>query len=312
MIPFLLKRLKAFDDFTADRFDGAAGKRAYRFPIFHYTNADAALSILQSNSFRFMNAFFHRGDVDETWAGIEIGHKCANRFSRSLSKLKRDFHIDFRETLNTALPKRFFFGICCFTELASGEEHWHHHASEHSGVQIGLRDHNFEVPSSGKMFSLAMQYDADRLAREFKEIINELDSLFCEREIRRAINSENREFFLKKARVSLALSIVNEAVTFKRPKFSWEKEVRLLLIIDVANLPREKTCYDPDGVPRYVTLKLQRTADDRDAIQSVIVGRNARSELISEVETTLERAGTKFVHVTPEVLDRPLLIPKNL
>lgn len=300
MIPFLLKRLKAFDDFTSDRFDRAAGKRAYSFPIFHYTNADAALSILQSNSFRFMNAFFHRGDIDETWAGVEIGHKCTNRFRKSLSKLKTEFHKEFRETLNASLPKRFFFGICCFTELASGDDHWRYHASAHSGIQIGLSNHNFEAPSGGKIFSMAMQYDADKLAQEFHEIVGELDALFCEREVRRAINSENRDFFLKKARVSLALSIINQAVTFKQPKFSWEKEVRLLLVMDAANLPSEETCYDPDGVPRYVTIKMQKTAADTYPIQSLVVGRSARSELTSEVEAILARRGMEYVHLSQE------------
>jgi hypothetical protein len=294
--PQLEALVREFADWWVTRGREIDAANEVREPLYHYTNMGGLLGIVSSEEMWFTN-ILHLNDPSELGYGIDIARDILD----DEAKRSRNAHVgDFCQWVSHVLVKAggeiFGFYVGSFSRESNDLGQWRAYADNGRGVAIGLSPTLFAVVADQNTLGVAektvaanVTYDRAECEQNFREPIRQAVSILARGLAHITSDAERPEFGKALAR-ELALPMFHHAITTKHSAYAHERETRLLLLNDRAQLdPLARFRTRGSTLVPYVPSPLRVRSPG--AIIKVIVGPAADELAEDAVRAFLRRHG---------------------
>jgi hypothetical protein len=273
-----------------------------RAPLYHYTSMAGLLGILSNEEIWFTN-IFHLNDPSELAYGINIaGTILREKGNQSGNEHVAKFCAWASHVLVKAGGEIFGFYVASFSRESNDLGQWRAYADNGRGVAIELSPSLFAgiddpVDITDRRMAEKVIYDSEVCQRNFREAIQQAVALIARGQTHVTTNTERVEFGKAMAR-ELAVAMFRYAITCKHPAYKHERETRLLLLGDRAELdPYARFRTRGSILVPYVASKFHVRAPG--AITKIIVGPAADDLALDAVRALMRRHG-----LSPDLIEK--------
>lgn len=239
--PPLKALVREFADWWAKRGKELDVANEVREPLYHYTNMGGLIGIV-SNEQMWFTSIFHLNDPSELGYGVEMALDILREHGERGDAAVRAFCAWASHVLVKAGGEIFDFYVASFSKAGNDLGQWRAYADNGRGVAIGLSPKLFAVVAdqstlgaADKTMAAHVIYDRAVCQRNFTEAIQEATAIIGRGQAHATSKLEREEFGKSVAR-ELAVPLFTYAITCKDKAYAHERETRLLLVNDRAEL----------------------------------------------------------------------------
>ena len=242
--------------------------------IYHYTNIDTLLKIIESKELFLFNVFNMNDNQEIKWIDHLIDNELKqNKYDESLLK-------DILETYNFNSSSPAY--LCCFSREGDILSQWRSYADNGYGIALGFNEVNlnvkYDIPVTGITSKLSTGlFDCIYDISEQKKLIHDL--FVSEFNIFFDNKNDNSNII-----INTAITLKKFSLVFKNPAFFEEKEARLIhlpLITSninntlklIGNISDINFMKKGNGISSYFKFPLKDCFSD-DLISEIILGPN--------------------------------------
>jgi hypothetical protein len=234
--------IREFADWWATRGRELDAANEVREPLYHYTNMAGLLGIVSSEEMWFTN-ILHLNDPRELGYGIGIARDILEAEANgSGNQHVAGFCAWALHVLVKAGGEIFGFYVASFSRESNDLGQWRAYADNGRGVAVGLSPTLFALVAdqstlgvTDKTMAANVTYDRAECEQNFREAIQRAVAIFARGLVHITTDLERKEFGEELAR-ELAVPMFRHAITSKHPSYAHERETRLLLLNDRAEL----------------------------------------------------------------------------
>lgn len=305
--PDLTNALREFSQWTENR------KKEYEFrisqPVFHYTDANGLMGILDSNTLWFTDIRY-LNDPSEFHFGREFALTALRRAASkhgSTDTLVKIFCDQMLSGLDAALPEFAMF-VGSFSRDKDDLGQWRAYSDDGKGFCLGISPSVFaptelqEDPLKNEV-SIVIRYNATEAEAEQMAGVEKAVELLKRPNIIWALNQTPGlwKLFLMQLSMALAEWIYFVSVGFKHPAYRAEEEIRLLLINEAEKLhPYVKTRVRNGVLVPYIPWPFSPSLHQKDTITHIRVGPSAPWSAEGALRTLLNAQGISLESVKVE------------
>lgn len=277
-----MSRDKCWQDITSELLHDQSFIEKYNGCIYHYTNYEGLLGILQSQKF-WATESSYLNDSSEISYGLEL---CKTFLDERLKKIQYGWENDFINQIlhSLSMINHYELYISCFSEEKDLLSQWKGYANNGNGFAIGLkvselsrfkRKHPmFKIDIAPIIYDYEKQYTI--ISQKYHLLINELSSY----------QLENDFYDIKKSFASCYASYLKQkSIFFKSIHFSEEKEWRAVynnIQVEVERNSSKFRIVNNMVIP-YIELDISPSAEKKQwflPIEEIIVGSIVNFEYI--------------------------------